>query len=110
MSIEESAYEASPRQIAQYQALEDIAEVHGKWNQGSGNEGAHYVAESPFAADGMVCSACYFYEGPNGCEVVEGEIAPGGICKLWIIPETLIAASARSNRLRSLMLKARPPV
>lgn len=110
MSIEESAYPASPRQIAQYEALEDIAQVHGKWTQDTGSEGAHYVAESPFAGEGLICQNCYFYEGPLGCEIVEGEIAPAGVCKLWIIPNELIEGSARSARRRALLLKARPPV
>lgn len=110
MSIEESAYPATPRQVAQYEALEGIVEIHGQYDQSSGSEGAHYVAESPFAGEGLMCQNCYFYEGPVGCEVVSGEIAPGGICKLWIIPEDLIAASARQARQRALMLKAQPPV
>jgi hypothetical protein len=42
----------------------------------------------------MVCSSCIFYEGPRGCEVVEGDIAPEGICKLWIIPAELLPAAA----------------
>ena len=110
MSIEESAYPASPRQIAQYEALEDIAEIHGKWTQDTSSEGAHYVAESPFAGEGLICQNCYFYEGPLACEIVEGEIAPAGVCKLWIIPNELIEGSARSARRRALLLKARPPV
>jgi hypothetical protein len=110
MSIEESAYPATPRQIAQYNALEDIAEIHGKWMQDTGSEGAHYVAESPFGAEGLLCQNCYFYEGPQGCEIVEGQIAPGGICKLWIIPGDLIQMASRAQRQRVLFLKARPPV
>lgn len=110
MSIEDSAYPASPRQIAQYEALEGIAEIHGKWMQDTSSEGAHYVAESPFGAEGLLCQNCYFYEGPIGCEIVEGEIAPGGVCKMWIIPQDLIVATVRNARQRSLLLKAHPPV
>lgn len=84
----------TPRQAAQYAADESIVETFGKMGQDSGPDGAHYVAESPFAADGLVCANCAFYEGPRGCEVVNGDIDPAGICKRWIIPATLVAAPA----------------
>ena len=87
---EESEYPLSPRQQAQYEVLEQVVEVFGLYDQGIGAEGAHYVAESPFADEGMVCSSCVFYEGPRACEVVSGDIDPAGICKLWIIPEQLL--------------------
>ena len=84
----ESIYPVTPRQKALYEAVEGVAELFGKFDQGTGPDGAHYVAESPF--DGMVCSSCVFYEGARGCEVVDGDIAPEGVCKLWIIPEALM--------------------
>jgi len=87
---EESEYPLSPRQQAQYEVLEQVVEVFGLYDQGIGADGAHYVAESPFADEGMVCSSCVFYEGPRACEVVSGDIDPAGICKLWIIPEQLL--------------------
>ena len=84
----ESIYPVTPRQKALYEAVEGVAELFGKFDQGTGPDGAHYVAESPF--DGMVCSSCVFYEGARGCEVVDGDIAPEAVCKLWIIPEALM--------------------
>ena len=84
----ESIYPVTPRQKAMYHAVEGVAELFGKFDQGTGPDGAHYVAESPF--DGMVCSSCVLYEGARGCEVVDGDIAPEGVCKLWIIPEALM--------------------
>jgi HK97 family phage prohead protease len=83
-------YPLSPRQQAQYEVTEQLVEVFGLFDQGIGAEGAHYVAESPFADEGMVCASCVFYEGPRACEVVSGDIAPEGICKLWVIPEQLL--------------------
>ena len=87
------------RQSAQREMIESLAETFGKFDQGSLKDGAHYGPESPFQKDGLVCSSCIFFEGGHGCEVVEGTIEPAGICKLWIIPETLIgepkAAKAR---------------
>jgi hypothetical protein len=85
-----SPYPTSDRQDAQYEALEEVAEKYGKWDQGTGPDGAHYVAKSPFKSEGLVCSNCVYYEGPRGCEIVTGDIAPDGVCKLWIIPEDLV--------------------
>lgn len=89
--LPETIYPVTPRQQAQYDALEGVAELFGKFDQGIGPDGAHYVAESPF--DGLLCSSCLFYEGARACEVVNGDIAPEGVCKLWIIPEALVPAS-----------------
>lgn len=91
---EQSEYQINPRQAAMYDLYEKIAEEFGKWGQGVGGDGAHYVAQSPFADEGMVCANCVFYEGGGGCEIVEGEIAPNGICKLWVISESKLGESA----------------
>lgn len=91
-------YKPTPHQIGMYKALEDLVEVVGKFDQTTNNNGAHYVNPSPFAAEGMNCANCYFYEGPRACEIVDGDIAPEAVCKLWIIPEELIT-SARAQTL-----------
>ena len=80
----------NPRQQAQYETLEYIAETFGKWNQSSDADGAHYMEESPFVEEVLVCSNCVFYERGRGCEIVSGDIAPEAICKLWIIRTDLI--------------------
>jgi len=67
-----------------YEALEEIAEEVGQFAQAA----AHYMPVSPFSGQGMVCSSCAFYEGPAACEIVEGEIAPGALCKFWVIPQS----------------------
>ena len=84
-------------QVALYEALEEIAEDLGAFDQGSGAQGAHYMSESPFAADGMVCANCAFYAGPRGCEIVSGDIDPVGVCKFWIVPERLISEAEEPN-------------
>lgn len=86
----EGMYPLTPHQIAQIDSEESIVELFGQYDQGSGPDGAHYVAASPFAADGLVCSSCAFYEGPRACELVSGDIDPNGICKKWVIPGALI--------------------
>jgi hypothetical protein len=82
------------RQQQQYDLQEKLAEKLGKFDQSAGADGAHYASseENPFAAEGIVCSNCVYWVGPNGCEIVEGNIEPNAICKLWIIPEAKLAA------------------
>jgi len=77
-------------QYALYEALEEVVDDFGQFDQGSGAHGAHYMPSSPFSAEGMQCANCVFYAGPRGCEIVEGDIAPEGVCKFWIIPEALL--------------------
>jgi hypothetical protein len=81
-----------PRQTAMYELYESIAEDYGQWNQGTGADGAHYGEVSPFQNEGVICGNCVFYEGRQRCELVAGQIKPLGICKLWIIEESLLAA------------------
>jgi hypothetical protein len=88
---DETVHPLSPRQKAQYESTEGVVELFGQFSQGVDADGAHYAEVSPYAAEGMVCSSCVFFEGGRGCEVVAGDIAPAGICKLWVIPADLMA-------------------
>jgi len=88
---DETVHPLSPRQKAQYEATESLVELFGQYSQGVDADGAHYAEVSPYAADGMVCSSCVFFQGGRGCEVVAGDISPAGICKLWVIPADLMA-------------------
>lgn len=85
------------RQALQYEQDENLVELFGKYDQSSGSDGAHYVAASPFAGEGLVCANCAYYEGPRGCEIVDGDIDPNGICKRWIIPVSLIRTESASR-------------
>ena len=78
------------RQNALYSAYEAIAEEYGMFGKGEDGDGAHYVANSPFQERGLICANCTFFEGGRRCEIVSGDIAPMGICKLWVIEERLI--------------------
>jgi hypothetical protein len=40
----------------------------------------HYQATPK---DGKQCDGCNFFVAPNGCKLVDGEIAPTGWCALW---------------------------
>lgn len=88
---EQAEKNLTPRQFTMYDLYESIAEEFGKWNQGSGADGAHYMEENPFAAEGIKCSNCALFVGGQRCEIVEGKINPEAICKLWIIDETLLS-------------------
>lgn len=81
----------NPRQNMMYSAYEAVVDQYGMFDQGIGANGAHYVEASPFAQEGMICSNCAFYEGGQRCEIVEGQISPNAICKLWIINEQLLS-------------------
>lgn len=82
------------RQARLYDCIEGVAEELGQFDQGSGENGAHYMADNPFAGQGIKCANCAFYDGPRGCEAVAGDIDPEAVCKLWIIPEQLIASDS----------------
>jgi len=90
----EGIYPLTAQQRAQMEAEEEIIGLFGQYDEGSGAAGAHYAAVSPFAADGLVCSSCVYYEGPRACHLVAGDIDPGGICKKWVIPESLVNPDA----------------
>lgn len=83
-------YPVTSRQRTFYDAIEMVVEKYGRFDQSVGPDGAHYVEKSPFEDEGLVCSNCLFYSGGRSCEVVEGDIAPEGICKLWQIPAVLV--------------------
>jgi hypothetical protein len=82
------------RQKMMYEQYEECVEEYGKFDQTAGENGAHYApaAKNPFIKEGLICSNCVFFKGGQGCEIVAGKIEPNAICKLWIIPEDLIAS------------------
>ena len=85
------------RQKAQAEAIAELALEYGKFDQSTGQDGAHYApaAVNPFKAEGMVCQNCIFFdELNNGCQVVTGSIEPDAICKLWVIPESVLTLPA----------------
>jgi signal peptide peptidase SppA len=76
----------TPRQKEMVDGYSEVEELFGPFDQSTGPDGAHYVAASPFGAEGLLCQNCVFYRGPRGCGIVSGDIDPNGICKLWVIP------------------------
>ena len=47
---------------------------------------AGYKAEPKTMADGTVkqCDGCNFFQAPNACKMVDGDIAATGYCNLWV--------------------------
>lgn len=95
----------APRQVAQAAATETIVAEYGPYDASTGANGAHYMLDNPFAAEGMACGSCVAYEGPRACEWVAGDIDPTGICKLWVIPQDLLTPAP--VRARQLDVEAR---
>lgn len=85
------------RQMQQQVAYQRMVEVFGKFDQTAGPDGAHYMDANPFKKDGIACANCVFYEGPRGCEIVDGEIDPDAICKLWVIPGDLMKGESEKK-------------
>jgi hypothetical protein len=103
------------RDAAEYQALNDrqqeqadtlaeIAVKFGMFDQSTGANGAHYApaAANPFKNEGLMCGNCVFFnEANNQCQIVEGTIEAEAVCKLWVIPETLLARAETMSELET---------
>jgi HK97 family phage prohead protease len=100
-SLDANGYALTQHQVLEAQALESIVEEVGKFDQSTAGAGAHYApAEAnPFKAAGLMCQNCVFYEGARGCEIVAGDIDPEAVCKLWVIPEALLAGDAAAEQM-----------
>lgn len=110
IEAQEGIYPITPRQEAEKQALENLVEVFGQFDQSSGPDGAHYAPENPFVDQGLICSNCVFFEGPRACEVVAGDIDPNAVCKLWIIPGELVTASETETITDAMNLTFSAPI
>ena len=87
--IDLDMYPLNERQLAQYENTEAVVEKFGQYDQTAGADGCGYQAESEQASDGIACASCVFFMD-GMCEVVAGEIAAAGLCKLWVIPAGLL--------------------
>jgi len=88
------------RQKSQAEDLAELTVEYGMFNQGTGADGAHYAPAdaNPFKAEGIACKNCVFYnEITQQCQIVEGMIEPDAVCKLWVIPEMLLAGVAQER-------------
>lgn len=74
------------RERAQYKATEEVVDEYGAYPK----EEAHYMTTNPFVDQGMKCGNCVYYKPGGACEVVQGQIDPNALCKLWIISKNLL--------------------
>jgi hypothetical protein len=80
----------SERQKEMAEHTAETALQFGMFKQDSSANGAHYFdgSKNPFKSEGIMCKNCIFYnEEAAQCIVVQGNIDPEGLCKLWVIPE-----------------------
>lgn len=79
------------------EALIDIVEEHGKFNDDNtgvwaGYDSAEKNAEN--AAIGVKCGNCVFWQAPNGCQIIQAETEEGGLCRFAILPDGAVTADA----------------
>ena len=48
--------------------------------------------------DGKQCDGSNFFIAPNGCKMVVGDIAPTGLCSLWVKKAGSATAAPRPSR------------
>ena len=84
----------SNRQKMLMNSMVGIANVMGKWPKDKTPNGAYYISAAMNGAKdkGAMCANCVFWQGDNSCSIVEGNIEPGGACKLGIIGEERLVA------------------
>jgi hypothetical protein len=96
LMIDRDGYEymnLTARQIMLAEKYEKVAEIFGRFDQSIGPDGAHYMVpdDNPFIEEGMACANCVAFRGGGACEWVSGQIAPEGLCKLWVIAADKLA-------------------
>ncbi len=97
----DASLEWSDKQVILHETLHEIVEKTGLFEKDVSNNGAHYNQISPFSSSGIVCANCVFYMGGQKCAIVAGNILPGGICKFWIINETLLTITKQETPKRN---------
>ena len=68
--------------------LSEVVVKHGKYSQNI--VGAHYVDESSFKENNVICDNCLFFDGKDSCSIVDGKINADGICRFRIISKDTI--------------------
>lgn len=84
--IDENVNPLTPRQRMEYENIEGVIEIFGTYDQAD----SHYQAVSHHIDEGMICANCVLYEADGVCDAVSGVIAPEGLCRLYVIPDSLM--------------------
>lgn len=65
--------------------VEEYVNINGKFSKSQ-------VVYAPFSPPPAFwdykCKKCRWWQEPNGCKVVEGDISPGGWCAIWMPPSS----------------------
>lgn len=74
------------------EALLEIAETYGKFNEDGTGIYAGYVppAENEVANIGVMCANCVLYRGGDDCAIVSMPVEPAGKCRFAVIPDGVV--------------------
>jgi starvation-inducible DNA-binding protein len=81
-------------------ALLEIVKEHGKFNDDNTGVWVGYTPASEnedHAAIGVKCGNCVFFNAPNGCSIIEAAVEDGGLCRLAVLPDGAVTATAGSK-------------
>lgn len=82
-------------------ALLEIVEKHGKFNDDNSGVWAGYTSAKENAENaeiGVKCGSCVFWEAPNGCKVIVAETEEGGLCRFAVLPDGAVTAAAEEEK------------
>lgn len=78
-------------------ALLEVVEKHGKFNEDNTGVWAGYTSakeNAENAAIGVKCGNCVFWEAPNGCKIIVAETEENGLCRFAVLPDGAVTADA----------------
>lgn len=82
-------------------ALLEIVEKHGKFNDDNTGVWAGYTSAKENAANaeiGVKCGNCVFWEAPNGCKVIVADAEEGGLCRFAVLPDGAVSAAGKLEK------------
>jgi hypothetical protein len=71
-------------------ALLEIVEKHGKFNDDNTGVWAGYTSAKENAENaeiGVKCGNCVFWQAPNGCQIIVAETEESGLCRFAVLPD-----------------------
>jgi hypothetical protein len=88
-----------PEEKALHDALVEIANQYGKFNQDSTGIWAGYetAEENDEKEIGVKCSNCALYVGGVECEIIAFEVEPEGKCRFAVIPDGYVNVSGQMD-------------
>jgi hypothetical protein len=94
-----AAIELVPEERDMAEALIEIAEKYGKFNEdGTGIYAAYTPAEINRDANiGVKCANCVLYLGGTQCKIIARAVEPEGKCRLAVIPDGIVNMSGKPD-------------